>query len=450
MRTGKSITKIALVATISSLTASALSAADLPAQTKAKPALTEALTAPDWTGFYLGVYAGVGLQRSEGSDPTGATGPGGVEFIGQGFTGGGTAGYNYQLYPNWVVGLEGDFGYLGLDRAFTDYFPDQRLNSKTSWIGTVRGRVGYTTGPTLTYVTGGAAWVHITDVNDFSAFGGPRVSRSETNGGFVVGTGIETRLGGNWTAKAEQLYVDVGEGPAVPPGMVRVDKHRYDLMKFGVNYLFGNNPQPVLASYNWTGPYAGFVGGTAGSSTEGSDPAGVRRGVINNHGTGFTAGGIAGYNWHLAPQWVLGVEGDFSWLGIDHRSADYFDHPASLSVETNWVATARARVGYSTGAALLYLTGGAAWVNLQDSFQGSRFSSRGPRVSSTETLGGLTVGGGIEAPFFVPGWMSRTEYLFVSAGDGGTLNSFGDRFRADHDFHLFRLALVRNFGAGWN
>ena len=64
MRTGKSITKIALVATISSLTASALSAADLPAQTKAKPALTEALTAPGWTGFYLGVYAGVGLQRS--------------------------------------------------------------------------------------------------------------------------------------------------------------------------------------------------------------------------------------------------------------------------------------------------------------------------------------------------------------------------------------------------
>ncbi len=451
MRAGKSIAKAAFVATITSLTASALSAADLPAQTKARPAAIAALTAADWTGFYLGVYAGVGVQRSEGGDPTGSTGPGGVEFIGQGFTGGGTAGYNYQLYPNWVVGLEGDFGYLGLDRAFTDYFPDQRFNSKTSWIGTVRGRVGYTTGPTLTYVTGGAAFVHFTDVNDGSRFGFASRSSSRTNGGFAIGSGVETRLGGNWTAKAEHLHVDVGDGdPLLSGDAIKVDKHRYQQMKFGVNYLFGDRPQPVMASYNWTGAYAGFVGGSAVSSTEGSDPSGARGGVINNNGTGFTAGGIAGYNWHLAPQWVLGVEGDFSWLGIDHRSADYFDHPASLGVETNWVATARARVGYSTGAALLYLTGGAAWVNLQDSFQGSRFSSRGPRVSSTETLSGLTVGGGIEAPFFIPGWMSRTEYLFVTAGDGGTLASFGDRFRADHDFHLFRFALVRNFAAGWN
>ncbi len=449
MRAVRSITNVALIAAISALTASALSAADLPAQIRARPAAIAALTAADWTGFYLGLYAGVGLQRSQGNDPTGRTGPGDVEFIGQGFTGGGTAGYNYQLYPNWVVGLEGDFGYLGLDRAFTDYFPDQGLNSKTSWIGTVRGRVGYTTGPTLTYVTGGAAWVNITDVNDFTGLGGPRVSRSETNGGFVIGSGIETRLGGNWTAKAEQLYVDVGEGAAVPPGAVRVEKHRYDLMKFGVNYLFGNNPQPVLASYNWTGAYAGLVGGTAGSSTAGSDPS-SRSGDINNNGTGFTAGGIAGYNWHLAPQWVVGVEGDFSWLGIDDRSVNYFDSPASLGVDTNWVATARGRVGYSTGAALLYLTGGAAWVNLQDSFQGSPARAGGPLVSSTKTLSGGTIGGGIEAPFFIPGWMSRTEYLFVSPGKGNTLNSGGDLLRADHDFHLFRFALVHNFGAGWN
>jgi outer membrane immunogenic protein len=450
MRMVRSVTQSALVASVGALIASAVSAADLPAQTKAKPAPIAALTSADWTGFYLGLYAGLGVQRSEGGDPTGITGPGGVEFIGQGFTGGGTAGYNYQLFPNWVVGLEGDFGYLGLDRAFTDYFPDQRINSKTSWIGTVRARVGYSDGPTLSYLTGGAAWVHTRDVNDFTVFGGPRVSRSETNGGFAVGTGVETRLSGNWTAKAEQLYVDVGEGPAVPRGVVRVDKHRYDLMKFGVNYLFGNNPQPVLASHNWTGAYAGFVGGTAVSSTEGSNPLRPRWGVINNNGNGFTAGGIAGYNWHLTPHWVVGAEGDFSWLGIDHRSVDYFDSPAELVVETSWIATARARVGYSTGAALIYLTGGAAWVDVRDSFRGSPFRAGGPLVASAATLTGATIGGGIEAPSFIPGFMSRTEYLFVSAGTGNTVASDSERFRADHDFHLFRFALVHNFGAGWN
>ena len=451
MRAGRPFTQDALLAAISALAAPAVFAADLSAQSKAMPAAIAALTPADWTGFYLGLYAGVGVQRSHGEDPTNLR-PGEVEFIGEGFTGGGTAGYNYQLYPNWVVSLEGDFGYLGLDRAFTDYFPDERFNSKTSWIGTVRGRVGYTTGPTLTYVTGGAAFVHFTDVNDGRRFGLPHRSSSRTNAGFAIGSGIETRLGGNWTAKAEHLHVDVGEGDVLRTGRdrLKVDEHHYQQMKFGVNYLFGEKPQSVLGSINWTGAYAGIVGGSAVSSTEGSDPSGAIRGVINNNGTGFTAGGIAGFNWHLAPQWVVGVEGDFSWLGIDHRSNNYFDDPAALGLDTKWVATARARVGYSTGAALLYLTGGGAWVDLRDSFRGSPFRGGGPLVASTTTLSGATIGGGIEAPFFIPGWMSRTEYLFVSAGKGNTLDSGGALFRADHDFHLFRFAVVRNFGASWN
>ena len=452
MRAGGLMSSVVLVAGASVLSIIAASAADIPTKVAARPAAEAVLASFDWTGFYLGLYAGVGVQQSHGSDPTGRTGPGDVEFIGQGFTGGGTAGYNYQLYPNWVVGLEGDFGYLGLDRAFTDYFPDQRFNSKTSWIGTVRGRVGYTTGPTLSYVTAGAAWVHFTDVNDGSRFDFGDRSSSRTNGGFAIGSGVETRLGGNWTAKAEHLHVDVGEGDLVRNGRgsLKVDEHRYQQMKFGLNYLFGDKPQSALASHNWTGAYVGIVGGSAVASSEGSDPSGAIRGVINNNGTGFTAGGIAGYNWHLAPQWVVGAEGDFSWLGIDDRSINYFDRPALFGIDTNWVATVRARVGYSTGAALLYLTGGGAWVNLQDSFQGSTFRAGGPRVSSTETLSGLTIGGGIESPFFIPGWMSRTEYLFITAGKGDTLNSSGDLFRANHDFHLFRLALVWNFGAGWN
>jgi outer membrane immunogenic protein len=443
-------TRLAITAVVvaTAFAISAGNAADVGA--RVMPRLAAPLPVFDWTGFYLGAYAGIGVQRSHGEDPTGRTGPGEIEFIGQGFTGGGTAGYNYQVYPNWVVGVEGDLGYLGLDHAFRDYFPDQRFNSKTSWIGTVRGRVGYSSGPSLTYVTAGAAWVHAEDVNDQSMFRERRRSSTRTDTGFAIGSGTETRLGGNWTAKAEHLYVDTGGGPVLYGVPIRVDKHRYEQMKFGLNYLFGDKPQAPLVAYNWTGGYAGFVGGSAISSTEGRDPSGAAGGVINNNGTGFTAGGIAGYNWQVSPLWVAGVEGDFSWLGIDHRSVDYFDAPASLSVDTNWLATARARVGYSAGSALIYVTGGAAWVNLRDSFKGSRFiPGPSPLVSGSETLSGLAVGGGIESPFFFPGWMSRTEYLFVSAGKGSILSSGSDQFRADHDFHLFRFALVHNF-TGWN
>ena len=457
MRVGRSITQSAVIATVGALIASAVSAADLPAQTKAKPAPIAALTSADWTGFYLGLYAGLGVQQSHGKDPTGRTGPGEVEFIGQGFTGGATAGYNYQFFPNWVAGLEGDFGYLGLDRKFTDYFPDPDFNSKTSWIGTLRARLGYSSGPSFDYVTGGAAFVHVTDVNDpsLTALGGSRVSRSQTHVGFALGGGIETRLGGNWTAKAEHLYVDVGDGDLLRakgliPRPFQVDKHRYELMKFGVNYLFGGRPYTIPAAHDWTGLYAGLVGGSAVSSIEGSSPSRPRWGVINNNGSGFTAGGIAGYNWQLAPHWVVGAEGDFSWLGIDHDSLNYFDDPAVLRVETSWIATARARVGYSTGAALIYLTGGGAWLDVRDSFRGSPSRAGGPLVASATTLSGAAIGGGIEAPSFLPGFMSRTEYLFISAGWGNTVASGSERFRADHDFHLFRFALVHKFGAGWN
>lgn len=446
MRPAGFVIAAAAIATVFGI--SAVNAADVGA--RMVPRVAAPLPVWDWTGFYLGAYAGIGVQRSHGKDPTGSR-DGEIEFIGQGFTGGGTAGYNYQVYPNWVVGVEGDIGYLGLDHAFTDYFPDERFNSKTSWIGTARARVGYSSGGTLTYGTVGGAWVNVRDVNDGSRFGfGPQHS-SKTNGGFAIGSGIEARLGGNWTAKAEYLYVDVGDGDLLRrSGPMQVDKHRYDLMKFGVNYVFGDKPQVPLVAYNWTGAYAGIIGGSATTSTEGSDPSGTVRGVINNNGTGYTVGGIAGYNWQVSPLWVAGVEGDFSWFGLDHTSVDYFDSPASLRVDTSWLATARARVGYSAGQALLYVTAGGAWVNLRDSFKGSpAIPGPSPTVSGTKTLSGLTVGGGIESPFFSTGWMSRTEYLFVSAGKGNTLVSGDDQFRADHDFHLFRFALVRNF-TGWN
>jgi outer membrane immunogenic protein len=430
------------------LSVAAASAADLPAKlpVKAPPAALW-----NWTGFYLGAYAGAGVQRSRGNDPTGATTGGEVEYIGSGFSGGGTAGYNYQLYPKWVVGLEGDLGYLGLDRQFTDYYPDQNFNSKTSWMATLRGRVGYTDGPTLSYLTGGAAWVHFTDVNDGTAHGHDLISSSKTNGGFAYGTGVETRLGGNWTAKAEYLQIDVGHGDLLTSAHayapIKVDKHRYQIMKYGVNYLFGDRPNTPLPQRDWNGAYAGVVGGSAVTSTHGSDPSGAVAGDINNNGDGYTLGGIVGYNWQFAPHWVAGVEGDFSWFGIGHNSADYWDNPGTLDVKTSWLATARGRIGYSTGPALLYVTGGAAWVNLRDSFQASPFliAGSGPLVSSEKTLSGPAVGGGIETPFFFPGWTSRTEYLFVSVGKGNTLNSAGDLLQADHRFHLFRTALVYRF-----
>src|SRR5215470_6068120 len=47
-----------------------------------------------WTGLYVGVHAGGGWADL------------GIGDTASGFIGGGQVGYNYQVNPNWVVGVE--------------------------------------------------------------------------------------------------------------------------------------------------------------------------------------------------------------------------------------------------------------------------------------------------------------------------------------------------------
>jgi len=394
----------------------------------------------DWTGWYVGAYAGIGVNRSRVSNSTGD-----IDFVNHGFAGGGTVGYNWQFAKHWVVGIEGDIGYFGLGRSFADFNEDLTVNQQTSWLATLRGRFGYTSSPNLSYITGGAAWVHTKDSLVSSTGAG---SNSETKTGWTIGTGTETMLGGGWTAKAETLYVDAGQGSPISDGLFFTYQadHKYYTQRFGVNYLFGGKPPAsALPQYNWSGFYVGLVGGTAIAQARVSDFAGTTSsaGEFGNNGTGYHAGGIVGWNWQFAPTWVAGVEGDFSWMGIDHTINQYNDTPSVYTLKTNWMATARGRLAYSTGPALLYITGGGAWVNVTES---AGIFSTTP-VPTKSTLSGYTVGGGIETTL-AGGWASRTEYLFVDVGNGpGVCDSAATYcVQAYHQFHLFRGTLTYKFG----
>lgn len=433
------------------LSAGAALATDMPI----KAPVYKAAPVFDWSGLYVGAYVGVGAQRSRGDDPTGGT-TGKLDYTGSGFTGGGTLGYNWQFGPNWVAGVEGDLGYLGLSCQVTDWNDGTIYNSKTSWLATARGRVGYSNGPTLNYITAGGAWVHVDDSVGF--LGTPTTNESsKTKSGLAAGTGVETMLGGNWTAKAEYLYVDVGKGSPVSiptAGAATIQtEHRYSIMKFGVNYLFGAKPQPALPAYNWSGFYAGAVGGSGVAEARAHQPGGVAGAgnEIGNNGNGFTVGGIAGYNWQFARNWAAGVEGDFSYFGIKHSDGQFNDfgnagRNAMLGVKADWLATVRGRFGYTAGPAFLYVTGGGAWINVRDSWQGANGAAAGSLVTSTKTLSGYTVGGGIE--LVVSGnWTTRTEYLFADVGAGDVLASTAAMRVNEHKYHIFRSALTYRFGS---
>lgn len=139
----------------------------------------------------------------------------------------------------------------------------------------------------------------------------------------------------------------------------------------------------------------------------------------------LTGGGQAGYQyqWH---HWVFGVEGDFNRTG-NSRAASFphsFQIPAFFGdngpervdlnfsimrrVETDWNASARARIGYARGPILIYATGGVAFadvnVTAQDSGTISTFFFGVPTGTATyDNLSkvddiqiGWTAGGGIE------------------------------------------------------
>jgi outer membrane immunogenic protein len=223
-------------------------AADLPR----KAPVFKAPPAPvyDWNGFYLGGYYGTSLSHSRAST---AVVPGDVELNDGGITVGGTIGYNIQFNPNWLIGIEGDIGYLNTKREFDDFDNFNRTGHfgvKSTWYSTFRGRLGYVTGPSLLYVTGGGAAVRLEE-----RYGSPAVQTvlKTTDTGWTVGGGIETELTSRWSARLEYLYMNLGTSTlddSVSLGApLHIDyKNRFQVVRAGLSYKFGG-PDVVPARY---------------------------------------------------------------------------------------------------------------------------------------------------------------------------------------------------------
>ena len=201
-----------------------------------------------WTGFYAGLNAGAGWTFDSGLprcfDPSGAdNGPRCQNVIpntanGSGFIGGGQVGYNWQVNPAWVAGLEtdfqgsslggsatvgGPFGFFGGGVAATT--ATFTASEKLDWLGTVRGRLGLAMGRTLFYATGGLAYAQDALSTNFvgPSFNFP-ASTTVTKVGWIAGIGTEGVLAGNWSAKLEALYYNLGTttllaGPALGAGL---------------------------------------------------------------------------------------------------------------------------------------------------------------------------------------------------------------------------------------
>jgi outer membrane immunogenic protein len=208
-------------------------------------------------GFYngTGLGTGYGLQSS--------------------VTGGGTIGYNWQRPgSNWVVGVEGEAGYLHVRGARQDVnaaaaglgaVDSVYANRIGDAYGVIAGRLGWTAQKALFYVKGGVAFVERSSSFTDSCIGagapgcGPGflvLNRSDTEVTYAVGAGVEYALNSNWSIKGEYLYLGTQKGytatgtsVAAPVG-VSFSSTNSDpgihTGKIGVNYRWG---APVVAKY---------------------------------------------------------------------------------------------------------------------------------------------------------------------------------------------------------
>ncbi len=151
----------------------------------------------NWTGFYLGINGGYALGTSNWSDFFGSSG----DFNANGFLIGGTVGANYQ-WGNIVFGIEADGDWSNLDGSTSNgCFPN--CETKSNWLATVRGRMGYAWDRLLVYTTAGGAFANV----QAGAPGGPY--NTTTQAGWTAGVGVEGAFAPNWTARVEYLFVDL-------------------------------------------------------------------------------------------------------------------------------------------------------------------------------------------------------------------------------------------------
>lgn len=310
-----------------------------------------AVVAPGWTGFYAGLNAGYGWSTANGAQTTGIplvdniapdpfwgtpygftalanTGRSGISQ--SGVVGGAQAGYNFQVSPNVVTGIEADLQGAGISGSgryagIAQFGPDAAglvdiavggggITAGLDWLGTVRARAGYLVTPTvLLYATGGLAYGGVTATQSHAvAFAddqpyiyptfGSTTSAAQTRAGWTAGGGGEWLLAPGWSVKAEALYYNLGsatfaggavgaldpDGTSLGAGVVgaplfaNVPSTRvtYDgvIARAGVNYHFNAATAPAAAAEapaGWTGFYAGLNAGYGWGTSTAADTAAI-------------------------------------------------------------------------------------------------------------------------------------------------------------------------------
>jgi opacity protein-like surface antigen len=400
---------------IPALLAGSASAADLSYKDE-RPAI--AAYSGSWAGLYFGAQAGAIVdgdrddnRLSSGSVAGDGGGGGGA---GDGDTGGagGDGGDAFSVFSDdsdsdALVGLHIGYNWQNANVVYGIEADIDANDSLDNLLGSVRARLGYASDRSLLYLTAGLAYLSVDGGSSVFARGaggaggvggdavganggaaipgagsGTQGVSSVSNGsdsdvGFVAGAGFEYKLTNQVGLGVEGLYYTFDDNNAGLSSdgdfftvrarlTMHLDRGEGGSVKDGY---------PALAS-NWGGFYlGGHLGAgltssdsfTSADSNNGGDGGDGGDGIGDNAGGGgggggggstagatfageasFLGGVHLGYNVQRG-QMVYGIEGDASF-----GDSDKFDY----------LASARARLGYASGRHLFYATAGVAFAGV--------------------------------------------------------------------------------------
>jgi opacity protein-like surface antigen len=231
----------------------------------------------NWSGFYVGVTAGVAWGQYDPRTSTvadsylNATRAAAVAAAGSqtikpsGFVTGIEAGYNWQT-GNLLLGLEADAQAAHLSDATSSggvRYPGSASRSfvvtsygNADWLFTARPRIGLVAPNNwLLYATGGLAFTGLQSDFSFYDNNAARETRESgkldaTKAGYVIGGGVEAPLTNRLSLKADYLHVGFANTTGVTtannltpsfPGQVfsHSSDLKVDLVRAGLNYRFG-------------------------------------------------------------------------------------------------------------------------------------------------------------------------------------------------------------------
>jgi outer membrane immunogenic protein len=205
----------------------------------------------NWSGFYVGGNIGGSWENFNVTDNlTGASFSSNTRSA---FTGGVQVGFNYQVSPFVVLGVDGlaDGISNNNNSGAGVIIPGIGLvtdSLEPAWVATLAGRIGFT-GPGfdrwLFYAKAGGGWVQLNET-----LAGPfnSIAGSRTASGWMAGAGIEWAFAPNFTARLDYQYIGLentalASGLVPPSGFVVPDTFttrnaNLQTLTVGVNYLF--------------------------------------------------------------------------------------------------------------------------------------------------------------------------------------------------------------------